>query len=794
MRLERYLLTPCELKNRAKRSLLRFNYMIRKNSTALSMLLMAMLLVGCVDEPDKYDRPEWLKGKLYTQMLEIPELSTFSRCIERTGYDEIIDVSGSYTVFAPSNEAFDTYFSENPLYNSVEDIPLPELNRIVKYHIVQDPWTKSQLRKLDIYGWIDTLDLANNIPRGFKRETLLKDDDKKFGVKWVYGKGTVITDTLNADLVRRLATDSRKYVPIFYSEYFTINDLSTSDYQFYFDRPFDAGDDLYFAGAKIISDEVFAENGFVYTIDQVVTPLRNGYEILSDNAGSNSYSKFRNLINEFPEFSFNQQKTNQQEGVDLGLEVDSLFDLTFPELAFDLANEMTDPPPGSYGLPSNVSVRYHHGLVAPTDEAMELLESEFFQVSGGWGSLNGAPGNIKRIVANTHMSQYEVFPTSYEAGFLNGEMDIVTLSSSDIVQKEFGSNCTFIGVKNAIVPRAFSSVTGPVYLRRGYSKIMNVIEETGILPLLKKRNNDFSFFVESDINSSRDSSLVYNELNGRYYAFIIGETGEPVQIRYTRTSLRNLLLNHICSTQPGGLARKEFIPNLAGTHLIFNNETGEVRGTAPTTVGYQGSANATEYPQVLSEADNGTTYEINNWFSFSGQSLFSQLSIRFPTFHALLKKAGYSQDKLGTYSFINETDYYTVFVPSDAAIEAANLNSLPAAELGQVLKLHFIQGALIFTDGKITPGYYETMRIDERSTQYTTYYTRIYVNPGIDNIQIINNENSVYATVTESEKTNIIGSAVEEPEGDADEIFPNTLDNAVIHEIDNVLNSADIGQ
>jgi uncharacterized surface protein with fasciclin (FAS1) repeats len=768
--------------------------MIRKYSIALLMLVLANLLVSCEKEPDKYDRPEWLKGKLYTQMLEIPELSTFSRCVELTGYNEVIDVSGSYTVFAPSNEAFDAFFTTNPNYNSIEDIPLSELTRIVKYHIIQDPWTKSQLRKLDILGWIDTLDLSNNIPRGFKRETLLKDNDQNLGVKWEYGKGTVITDTLSADIVRRLATDSRKYVPIFYSEYFSINEIPTSEYQFYFERPFDDDNDLYFAGAKIISDEIFAENGFVFTIDKVITPLRNGYEIISDNTGDHSYRKFLDLINEFPEFTFNQQKTNQQAGVDLGLEVDSLFDLTFPDLAFDLTNELTKPPSGSSGMPSNVTVRYHHGLIAPTDQAMDNLNNEFFQVSGGWGSLETAPNNIKRIVANTHMSQYEIFPASFENGFLNGEMDIVTLNTSDVIHEEFGSNCTFIGVNKAVLPRAFSSVTGPVYLRRGYSKIMNVIEETGILPLLKKPNNNFSFFVESDFNTSSDSSLVYNNINGNFSAFVLSDFGPPAQIRYTRTSLRNLLLNHICNIQPEGLARKEFIPNLAGTHLIFNNETGEVSGTAPTTEGYQGSTAAPEYPKVLSEADNGTTYEIQNWFSFSGINLYTQIKTKFPAFQSLLDKAGFSQEKLSTYSFINETDYYTVFVPGEEAIEAANLNSLPLEELRQILKLHFVQGALIFTDGKIAPDYYETMRIDERSTQFTTIYTKIYINPEIDNIQIIGNDDSVYATAIESETTNIFGSTVELPQGDTEEVFPTILNNAVIHEINKVLNSDEIGQ
>ncbi|HDR50041.1 MAG TPA: hypothetical protein ENN90_00260 [Mariniphaga anaerophila] len=769
-------------------------YMIRKNWIALLVVTITTLLIGCREEQDKFVRPEWLAGKVYTQILEIPELSTFTRCIELTGYDEILDISGSYTVFAPSNEAFNTFFANNPNYNSVDDISLTELNRLVKYHIVQNPWTKKQLRRLDIYGWIDTLDLGNNLPRGFKRETLLLEDNQKYGVKWRPGSGATVTDTLDSDWTRRVATDSRKYVPIFYSDYFKINDISTDDFQFYFDRPFDGANDLYFAGAKIISDEIFAENGFVYMIDKVVCPLRNAYQIINNGTDNQSFSRFRNLINEFSEFDYNQQKTNEQAGVDLGLQVDSLFDLTFPDLTFDLTNESTNPPVGTYGLPGNVTVRYHHGLVAPTDEAFENFVSEFIQTPGGWGTLEGTPNNIKRIIANTHMSQYEIFPTAFEKGFTNGEADVVTIDESDIIHKEFGSNCSFIGVNKAIVPRAFSSVTGPVYLRRGYSKIMYAIEEAGILPMLKKRNKNYLFFVESDFNTSVDSSLIYSAVTNRFSVILKGGGGVFTEFRLTRASLRNLLLSHIADYQPKGLARKEFIPNLAGTYLIVNNETGEVSGTAPTTEGYQGNTIVPEFPQALSIADNGTTYDIQNWFSFSNTRIYSQISGKFPKFHALLQKAGLSLDKQSRYSFITESDYYTVFVPSEEAIEEANLNALPIDELRQILQLHFVQGDIIFTDGNKTPKYYETMRIDEKSTQYSTVYTKIFIEPGIDKIQIINKNGLVHAEANESETTNILsGILLETTDGSEEEVFPNIVNTAVIHEINKVLNSDEVG-
>ena len=150
----------------------------------LSIAVLAVLVIcaiGCKKE-DIYTRPSWLAGKLFSQIESKPELSTFASCIKRIGYDSVINVSGSYTVFAPNNDAFELYFEEHPEYGSVENIPFQELEKIVKFHIVQNPWSAEQLRQLDVNGWIDTLDADNDEPKGFKRETLLRDANTNYGV------------------------------------------------------------------------------------------------------------------------------------------------------------------------------------------------------------------------------------------------------------------------------------------------------------------------------------------------------------------------------------------------------------------------------------------------------------------------------------------------------------------------------------------------------------------------------------------------------------------------------------
>jgi hypothetical protein len=764
-----------------------------KNNLLTLISVLIILFTGCKKDEiikNKYVRPSWLAGKLYAQVLTKPELSTFAELLHVTGYDTIINVSGSYTVFAPTNDAFSAYFLSNPSYKSVSDLPKTVALNLVKYHLVQDAWTKTQLQSLDIYGWIDTLDLNNNQPKGYKRMTLLLEKNKKVGVKYSMYKRqnsnfyrTDLIDTTQTSWNRMVYTDSRKYVPVFYKQYFDIYNLSTSDYSFYFNRSFDNPTDLYYCNAKILGDGLFAENGFVYEVDQVVAPLKNGLEILADKSQTNQYTDYLNLVNQFAEMTYNETATQKQSGADQGLIVDSLFNLTYPQLVFDINSERTRAPKGSFGLPGNVTIRYHQGIVAPTNQALRQLESQFLSGGSNWGSIANSPENIKRIIANSSLSINPVYLTDLKKGFLNGESDIITVDQASIVQKQYGSNCTFVGVNSPMVPRAFSSVTGPVYTRKGFSKVMFAIEKSGLLSALKRKNANYSFYVESDMNTSADSSLIYDAQKESFSVVTlypaIKKTGLTVD------DLRLLLLNHIGLDQPRGIARKEFIPNLAGNYLIVNNQTGEVKGTAPTTYGYNGSLVVHNPPQKIStNADNGTTYEISNWFSFVANDLYTTISSKYPKFHSLLQKAGLSQDKLFKYNFISDNQYYTVFVPSDSVLNVTNTSGMTTKQLQSFLLLHFVQGDLIFTDGRKADGYYETARVDESSTPYSTVYTKIHISPGIDKI-VIPSKSGDPLVIDESPKTNILVARNLSTTGS--EVFTNSLNNGVIHEIRQVL-------
>jgi hypothetical protein len=218
---------------------------------------------------------------------------------------------------------------------------------------------------------------------------------------------------------------------------------------------------------------------------------------------------FLNLVNQFPSLNWNSDKTYDQEGADLGLAVDSLFDLTYPELTFNINSEKTKAISGGAGLPSDVTIRFHHGLIAPTNEAFDKFVNQYIVGFNQWGSLEKVPYKIQKIIANTYFSGNPIYESDIANGFYNGEGDILRLDRSTVVQKQFGSNCTFIGVNEPVVPRAFKSVTGPVYRQTGYSTVMNAIEFSGLLSALKREGKNYGLFVVPDSRLKFDSTLLF---------------------------------------------------------------------------------------------------------------------------------------------------------------------------------------------------------------------------------------------------------------------------------------------
>ena len=749
-------------------------------NTRLLIFILLISCFGCQDDIlDKYQPQDWLKGKIYTQIQSQEDLKTFINCLELTGYDIILNTSGSYTVFAPTDSAFNVFFQNHPQYNSPEDIPLEELEALVEYQIIYDAWSKKQFQSLDIYGWIDPKNKLSK-PRAFKHKTILHEENKPYPAKQIGNKYKIVLPH-EANISLTSFTQSNKYCPVFFNEHFNLNNLNSNDYNFYFDRPLESGT-IYFGSAKF-DQEIPAENGFIYKTDKVLTPLPNGEEILAKGNSEHTYTSFLNLIHQFSEFNINIDATNKQPGAKEGEEVVTLFNLNYPDLVFNIQNELT-------GNTSNpiFTHRDHHGLMAPNDMVFETFVNNY--ITRGWGSLAAMPIEIKKIIVNAYMSLSAIYPSNFTSGFINGNQDSVMLQTDNILQKTFGSNCTFIGLSEPIIPRAFISVCRPMYLSRQFTTMLYAVEATKVLSALKKPNVNYAFYLPSDMGTGMagDSSLVFimENIELNRYRFDYYDKGERGWKVLNINDLRKKILNQIAISPPRGIAKKEFIRNLGDNYIIVDNVENTVSGSAPSTQGV-GGEHVDLKPELYSEeTDNGNVYVVNSFFNFaSGTNYYSLFISKYIKFFNLLSKAGLYDLSYYNYPFLLDGEFYTVFIPSVQALNDYGVDNLSKEELRKFLQFHFVRKNMIFTDGSQPSGLYPTTLRDESSTTYVTNYSQLNIRTRPDVIEILDKHGNVYLEVPEN--NNSTNQMIYFDPNKVSDSNWDYITTGVIHEIDKVL-------
>lgn len=676
---------------------------------ALLFFLSFLLFSSCQPEFKKYEPPEWIEGKLFRQLQSIPETDSFEVCLVRTGFDTILN-KNNYSVFAPDNKAFVDFFAVRPQYQSVYDIPKNEVLALVKRHVIQNPWSRDQLQRANEYGWINRRDPENDKPWSFKRQTLLKEENRKYWIRRDNKREFRIVDSTESTEFLTVYQPSRKYVPIFFDEHMDLAGVSSTDFEFYFDRPYEPGG-IYYGGARLSSVDYFAENGFIFVLDRMVPPLKNVEQLLESTEKGYYYSMFRDLIYLFPEFQSNEYRTNLQEGVDHGIEVQTLYDLDYDELVFDIHEEFTGNPLSD----EKTTTRYHHGILAPTNEALQDLIDEVITVQSGdstrWPTFELVPKHIKKIIVNAHMSKAPIHLSGLEHGFINGLWDSVIVDPASVIEKDYGSNATFIGLSKAVVPRAFSSITAPVYLRPQYIGFMKGLEYSGLAPALKRRHVKYSFYVVQVDEDYFDS--------------------------WDTTAIVNLLVDQVGISTPQEKARKEFIPTLGGNFIVYDT---------------------TRRPRQFEEpTDNGKTFAASGFNRPRPANVYWIMKNKFPAFFKLMEDAGMTDRVWGKLKPLKESEFHTVLAPTDEALSKYNTDTLSTEELQQFIEYHCIFGDIIFTDGNKSFGVYETLRKDESSTPYNTRFTTLDIRPEPGLLRVYDNAGNHICNIPETRnKTNLM--------------------------------------
>ena len=100
---------------------------------------VSCLLSSCVDNDDDVPMSRYSAEKMTAaQFLSENEdrVGSFVNILQRSGYYAMLSTYGTYTVFAPNNEAIDKYLARNN-YKTIEDIPDAVCDTLARTHIIK---------------------------------------------------------------------------------------------------------------------------------------------------------------------------------------------------------------------------------------------------------------------------------------------------------------------------------------------------------------------------------------------------------------------------------------------------------------------------------------------------------------------------------------------------------------------------------------------------------------------------------------------------------------------------------
>lgn len=103
---------------------------LSKLKIVFAIIALTSFTISCDDDDDA---PEELT--IYDTAASNPNLSTLKTALDRTGLNTVLDGSGQFTVFAPTNAAFTSFLATTP-FATVNDVPVPVLKNILLNHVL----------------------------------------------------------------------------------------------------------------------------------------------------------------------------------------------------------------------------------------------------------------------------------------------------------------------------------------------------------------------------------------------------------------------------------------------------------------------------------------------------------------------------------------------------------------------------------------------------------------------------------------------------------------------------------
>lgn len=506
--------------------------------TALSGLLFGSGLFTSCEKDILEGQPSWLGNSIYERLKEGIEVNgekkTFKytiRLIDDLDQTEVMSHTGSRTLFAATDEAYEAWFKNNDWkVSSYEQLTLTQKKLLFNNSVITNAYL------LELMSNVSTTtageepksgrcmrratasSVYDSVPTMYVAEMPVNplNDPEMDGWKRFREAGKpihIMRDNTSAPMIH------------FLPEFMTYNNITTDDLQRISNDDNSTIADSWINGKKVISTEQTCKNGYIYVVDGVIESNRNMAEIISQEPEMSEWARQMNRFS----VPIAATSTNQANYQRLYNTSDSVFVLRYYNseannpryttptglAVYKNAAAMTgllkfDPAWNQYIYTNSMGYDLHYdaaAMIVPTNEAL----LEWWNNGGGkslqeeYLYLDSVPYVTISKLINVNMlkSFIDAVPSKFGSVLDDSKVEL-GIKPTDIVKSYMGCNGVVYLVNKVFGPSEFRSVVYPALSHESSDMgvIYNAIESYEFGPYLNSMESYYSMILPKNVSEN----------------------------------------------------------------------------------------------------------------------------------------------------------------------------------------------------------------------------------------------------------------------------------------------------
>lgn len=445
---------------------------------ACGLLIGTSVFQGCKDDDVLTGQPSWLGNSIYERLEEDGHYTTMLKLIDDLGQKEVLSHTGSKTLFAANDSAFQQWYAKNNWgVSSYGQLSLSQKKLLLNNSMINNAYL------------IELMSNANGNPplegKCMRRETATSVFDS---VEWMRPEAMPNTAAW-AKLKERgraiaIVKDATEAPMIhFLPAFMKLNQMKMEDLEILTNHEAKSLEEAWVNGKRVTERDITCKNGYIQKMSGVTESSPNMAEIVHQHP---SVSKWAGMLDRFSAPYLNIAGTREYNRL-YGTE-DSLYTLRyFSEISAGGQPNTTTPngeavgatlkfDPGwnQYITKGNDMGQDAGAMFAPTNAALEAWwNGEGKDLKAEYHEIDSLPEATMAALINVNLrpTMTETVPSKFDR-VLNDAMETMGITTADVDSCFMGCNGVVYLTNKVFPPAEFSSVAFPAL---AHPSTMNII-------------------------------------------------------------------------------------------------------------------------------------------------------------------------------------------------------------------------------------------------------------------------------------------------------------------------------